>query len=561
MASKLVVVLAALVAVAHSSVVPVAHVAAADTDYTSFAYDVADPYTGDYKSQHETRVGGVVKGQYSLLDADGTKRTVDYAADDVNGFNAVVRKDPAVVAAPVVAAAPVAAVAPAVVAARTVAAPAVVAARTYAPAYYAASAPAYTASAPVYAARTYAAPALYAASAPVVTRTVAAPAVYAASSPVYASRIATPTYYASAPSVYAAHTYAAPSVVASPSVYASAPLVRSYAAPYYNSYGIKSLPLNYWFVVVLALVAAVHSSVLVKVDGDSSSFSYDVADPNTGDYKSQTETRVGGNVVGQYSLVDPDGTQRVVDYTADDVNGFNAVVRKEPLAKTVVAATPVVAAAPAVVAARTVVAATPSVVASPTVYASSAPVLSRSYYAPSVYSAVPSAYNTVSSLIVTLNDIIQQDSLTEAAMAAKFVVVLALVALAHSSVVPVVDDEATSFSYDVADPLTGDYKSQSESRVGGVVRGQYSLVDPDGTRRVVDYTADDVNGFNAVVRKDPLVANVASRTVVSPVSSVVSAPVYSGAYPSVYSAVPSVYSSVYPGYSNYGYPTARLGYW
>nr|XP_034841203.1 larval/pupal rigid cuticle protein 66-like [Maniola hyperantus] len=143
------------------------------------------------------------------------------------------------------------------------------------------------------------------------------------------------------------------------------------------------------FVVVLALVAAVHSSALVKVDGDSSSFSYDVADPNTGDYKSQTETRVGGNVAGQYSLVDPDGTQRIVDYTADDVNGFNAVVRKEPLARTVVAATPVVAAAP-------------SVVASPTVYASSAPVLARSYYAPSVYSAVPSAYNTVSSVYNTV---------------------------------------------------------------------------------------------------------------------------------------------------------------
>ncbi|XP_052747186.1 larval cuticle protein A2B-like [Bicyclus anynana] len=167
-------------------------------------------------------------------------------------------------------------------------------------------------------------------------------------------------------------------------------------------------------------------------------------------------------------------------------------------------------------------------------------------------------------------------------MAAKFVVVLALVAVAHSSVVPVVkvDDEATSFSYDVADPLTGDYKSQSETRVGGVVRGQYSLVDPDGTKRIVDYTADDVNGFNAVVRKDPLVAKVvapvvASRTVVSPVAPVVSAPaVYSRSYvaPSVYSDVPSVYSNVYPGYSGYSsvypaysgysaYPTARLGYW
>ncbi|KAF9415123.1 hypothetical protein HW555_007157 [Spodoptera exigua] len=116
MAAKFVV-LAALVAMAHCSVVPVARV---DADYTSFAYDVADPNTGDFKSQVETRVGGNVAGQYSLLDADGTKRTVDYTADDVNGFNAVVRKDPVVVAA----APAVVAAAPAVVAARTVAAPA-----------------------------------------------------------------------------------------------------------------------------------------------------------------------------------------------------------------------------------------------------------------------------------------------------------------------------------------------------------------------------------------------------------------------------------------------------
>ncbi|XP_052758598.1 larval/pupal rigid cuticle protein 66-like [Galleria mellonella] len=154
MAAKLVVVLAAVVAVAHSSVVPVAR---ADADYTSFAYDVADPNTGDYKSQVETRVGGNVQGQYSLLDADGTRRTVDYAADDVNGFNAVVRKDPAVVAAPVVAAAPAVAAVPAVVAARTIAAPAVVAARTIAsPAVVAAAAPGVIA-------RTYSAPSLYSA--------------------------------------------------------------------------------------------------------------------------------------------------------------------------------------------------------------------------------------------------------------------------------------------------------------------------------------------------------------------------------------------------------------
>lgn len=51
-----------------------------------------------------------------------------------------------------------------------------------------------------------------------------------------------------------------------------------------------------------------------------------------------------------------------------------------------------------------------------------------------------------------------------------------------------------SFNYGVQDPSTGDVKSQVESRDGGVVKGQYSLVEPDGSVRTVDYTADDVNG-------------------------------------------------------------------
>lgn len=37
-----------------------------------------------------------------------------------------------------------------------------------------------------------------------------------------------------------------------------------------------------------------------------------------------------------------------------------------------------------------------------------------------------------------------------------------------------------------------------------MVQGSYSLVEPDGTRRVVEYTADPHNGFNAVVHKEPL---------------------------------------------------------
>ncbi|XP_012159094.1 ras-interacting protein RIP3 [Ceratitis capitata] len=58
-----------------------------------------------------------------------------------------------------------------------------------------------------------------------------------------------------------------------------------------------------------------------------------------------------------------------------------------------------------------------------------------------------------------------------------------------------------SFAYDVRDTLTGDEKQQEEKRDGDLVQGQYSLVEPDGTRRVVEYTADDINGFNAVVSK------------------------------------------------------------
>ncbi|KAL7297798.1 hypothetical protein TKK_0008835 [Trichogramma kaykai] len=103
-------VVAALVACASAGLVPadveITTVTPEDFDHHpqySFNYGVSDPLSGDHKSQEETRDGDKVKGSYSLIDADGTKRTVDYTADDVNGFNAVVRREAAVaVAAPVV---------------------------------------------------------------------------------------------------------------------------------------------------------------------------------------------------------------------------------------------------------------------------------------------------------------------------------------------------------------------------------------------------------------------------------------------------------------------------
>ncbi|XP_014247044.1 uncharacterized protein LOC106665256 isoform X2 [Cimex lectularius] len=57
------------------------------------------------------------------------------------------------------------------------------------------------------------------------------------------------------------------------------------------------------------------------------------------------------------------------------------------------------------------------------------------------------------------------------------------------------------FKYGVKDLHTGDIKNQWEERDGDVVKGEYSLVEPDGSIRTVTYTADDHNGFNAEVKK------------------------------------------------------------
>jgi Insect cuticle protein len=57
-----------------------------------FEYGVKDPHTGDHKSQWEERDGDVVKGEYTLDEADGTKRVVEYHADGKTGFHAIVKR-------------------------------------------------------------------------------------------------------------------------------------------------------------------------------------------------------------------------------------------------------------------------------------------------------------------------------------------------------------------------------------------------------------------------------------------------------------------------------------
>lgn len=87
-----------------------------------------------------------------------------------------------------------------------------------------------------------------------------------------------------------------------------------------------------------------------------------------------------------------------------------------------------------------------------------------------------------------------------------------------------------AFRYGVSDPHTGDVKAQQESRDGDVVKGQYSLVEPDGSIRVVDYVADPVNGFNAVVSKSAPSVHASSASAV------------------VKQVVPSVFKQIVPTY-------------
>ncbi|XP_020807728.1 larval cuticle protein A2B [Drosophila serrata] len=145
-------------------------------------------------------------------------------------------------------------------------------------------------------------------------------------------------YGLSAPSIsYAAPaiSYAAPKLLAAPAISYAAPKLLaapavSYAAP----------AISYAAPKILAAPAVAVQKVAVAEPYDPNpqySFSYGVTDHHTGDSKQQEETLVNGVVHGSYSLAEPDGTIRKVTYTADKVNGFNAVVEKKGVAAVAIA--------------------------------------------------------------------------------------------------------------------------------------------------------------------------------------------------------------------------------
>ncbi|CAH1401819.1 unnamed protein product [Nezara viridula] len=164
-------------------------------------------------------------------------------------------------------------------------------------------------------------------------------------------------------------------------------------------------------------------------------FDYGVHDSHTHDVKKQEESRDGDVVKGFYTLHEPDGTERIVHYTADKKNGFNAVVERKG------------------------------------------------------HAVHPHA-----------------------------VIVLCLVGAAFAQyghhehhdhhekkheehIVDYYAHPKYKFDYGVHDSHTHDVKKQEETREGDVVKGYYSLHEPDGTERIVHYTADKKNGFNAVVER------------------------------------------------------------
>ncbi|XP_069360360.1 cuticle protein 18.6-like [Maniola hyperantus] len=272
-------------------------------------------------------------------------------------------------------------------------------------------------------------------------------------------------------------------------------------------------------------------------------FQYSVQDGHTGDVKQQQEARAGDAVHGSYSLVQPDGVQRIVDYTADAVHGFNANVRYEG-----------------------------HPVAAPAKIAYAAPVAKLAYSSPVSYAAPAArvAYSSPLSYAAPVARVAYSSPLSYAAPVAKvayaaplaqFLVLCGLVAVASAGLVPVgqvayAQPEAPAhyeFQYSVQDGHTGDVKQQQEARAGDAVHGSYSLVQPDGVHRIVDYTADAVHGFNANVRYE-------GHPVAAPAKIAYAAPVAKLAYSSPVSYAAPAARVAYSSPLSYAAPVARVAY-
>lgn len=103
------------------------------------------------------------------------------------------------------------------------------------------------------------------------------------------------------------------------------------------------------------------------------------------------------------------------------------------------------------------------------------------------------------------------------------------------------------------------------------MKGSYSLAEPDGTIRTVHYTADDHNGFNAVVTRSghaahpatPIAAKVIAAPAIAHAAPAYAAPAFAApSYAAPAYAAPSYAAPVYSAPA-YAAPAIGLGnyYW
>lgn len=90
------------------------------------------------------------------------------------------------------------------------------------------------------------------------------------------------------------------------------------------------------FITFQPAIVHIPARNLNNYDDSNYNFQYTVNDRSTGDFKSHQETRRGDQVQGEYRLMDSDGYQRIVNYRANDRDGFDAEVRREPTLTTLV---------------------------------------------------------------------------------------------------------------------------------------------------------------------------------------------------------------------------------
>ncbi|KAI8420289.1 hypothetical protein MSG28_008820 [Choristoneura fumiferana] len=475
----------------------------------AFEYAVKDPHTGDNKAQWEKREGDVVKGAYSLVEPDGSLRVVEYWADDKSGFNAVVKRLGPNVHPTTAHAAPIYKAPIPVLGHGPVAAP--ISVGPVAQLGHLANAP--LISGPAYGA--VSTQSLVKESLPIV-KTVIPSAPISEPLPILPAPIIKPAIF-SEPIYKAGPLYSKP-LGPLPSYKAPLPVYQA-PLPIYKA----PLPAYKAPLPIYKAPLPVYKDAPLPDHHPRYAFDYAVNDIVTKDNKAQWEARDGNLVKGSYSLVEPDGSLRVVDYKADDLTGFSAVVKRlgpnvhpTPLQHKVIAPLTQIPLGPT--STLPLVPIQPLPLLTPVNYgfgpaplAIGVPKVASLGHWSLPWDPLTHSYGgwvPLNGPILPLGPgpyaTIYSKKLATCLLA--FAAVAAANPPATLSYLPYatvekIPNPSYGFNYAVNDPSTGDNKGQWETRDGDVVRGAYSLVEPDGNVRLVEYTADSVHGFNAVVKR------------------------------------------------------------